>query len=209
MVVCTDDMATQLMLVVFIVDHLTAVHQCLDACDKILGVLSQPGHNMFKFSKVHMGVDIMCHSLLDSVEEGRSFCLGHFLFLFAACRHPLHMHLQGFGSQGCKDVSEVVFAVRHDAVEEELVLQGMPEDGEGVVCIFQVLVIDGQANGCGSSHQCTGYGISCGLGKLSNQLLWGQFRGHVSDAGWSDNGHIRRQGGRIQKWLYLRNQWSD
>ena len=72
-----------------------------------------------------MGVDIMCHSLLDLVEEGRSFCLGHVLFLFAAHRHPLCMHLQGFDSQGCKDISEVGLAIRHDAVEEEPVLQGM------------------------------------------------------------------------------------
>ena len=52
------------------------------------------------------------HSLLYSVEEGRSFCLGHSLFLFAACRHPLCMHLQGFGSQGCKNILQVVLTVR-------------------------------------------------------------------------------------------------
>ena len=89
MVVCMDDMAMQLMLAVLIIDHLAAVNQCLDACNEILGVLSQPGYDIFEFSKVHMGVDIVCHSLLDLVEEGRSFHLGHFLFLFAACRHPL------------------------------------------------------------------------------------------------------------------------
>ena len=71
------------------------------------GVISQPGHNILKFSQVHMGVDVMCHSLLDSVEEDRSFCLGHSLFLFAASRISLCMHLQGFGSQGCKDISRV------------------------------------------------------------------------------------------------------
>ena len=98
MEVCMDDMATQLMLSVLVIDHFAAVHQCLDACNEILGVLSQPGHNILEFSEVHMGVDIMCHSLLDSVKEGRSFHLGHSLFLFAAHRHPLHMHLQGFGS---------------------------------------------------------------------------------------------------------------
>ena len=175
MVVCMDDTAMQLMLSVLIIDHLAAVHQCLDACDEILGVLSQPGHNIFEFSKVHMGVNIKCHSLLDSVGEGRSFHLGHFLFLFAVYRHPLCMHLQGFGSQGCKDVSEVVLAVRCDAVEEKPVLQGMPEYGEGVVGIFRVPVIGGQADGCSSSHQCTGYGISCGLGRLSDELLLGWF----------------------------------
>ena len=133
MVVCTDDVAMQLMLVVLIIDHLTAVHLCLDACNEILGVLSQSGHNIFEFSEVHMGVDIVYHSLLDLVEEGRSFHLGCSLFLFAAHRYPLCMHLQGFGSQGCKNVSEVVLTVRHDAVEEEPVLQGMPKDGEGMV----------------------------------------------------------------------------
>ena len=89
MAVCTDDTVMQLVLSVLNIDHLAAVHQCLYACDKILGVLSQPGHNILKFSEAHMDVDIMCHSLLDSVEEGRSFCLGCSLFLFAASRHPL------------------------------------------------------------------------------------------------------------------------
>ena len=98
MAVCMDDMAMQFMLTMLIIDHLAVVHQCLDACDKILEVLSQPGYNIFEFSNAHMGIDIMCHSLLDSVEEGRSFCFGCFLFLFAACRHPLCMHLQGFGA---------------------------------------------------------------------------------------------------------------
>ena len=102
MAVCMDNTAMQLMLMVLIIDHLAAVHKCLDACNEILGVLSQPGHNIFEFSKAHMGVDVVCDCLLDSVEEGRSFCLGHFLFLFAARRHPLHMHFQGFGSQGSK-----------------------------------------------------------------------------------------------------------
>ena len=172
MAVCMDDMATQLMLMVLIIDHLAVVHQGLDACDEVLGVLSQPGHNIFKFSKVHMGVDIMCHSLVYSVKEGISFHLGHSLLLFTASRHPLCVHLQGFGSQGCKNVSGVVLTVRHDAVEEEPVLQGMPKYKERVICIFQVPVIDGQADGCTSSGQCAGNGISCGLGRLGDQLLW-------------------------------------
>ena len=93
MLVCTDDTVVQFMLTLLIIDHLAVVQRCLDACNKFLGALSQPGHNIFEFSKMQMGVDIMCHSLLDLVEEGRSFCLGHFLFLFAAGRHPLCMHL--------------------------------------------------------------------------------------------------------------------
>ena len=92
MAVCTDNMVTQFMLTMLIIDHLAVVHQYLDACNEILGVLSWPGHSLFKFSKMHMGVDIMCHSLLDSVKEGRSFCLGCFLFLFTASGHPLCMH---------------------------------------------------------------------------------------------------------------------
>ena len=111
MAVCMDDMAMQFLLTMLIIDHLAVVHQCLNACNEILGVLSQPGYYLFKFSKVHMGVDIMCHSLLDSVKECRSFCLGCLLFLFAASWHPLFMHFQGFGSQGCKDIPEVVLAV--------------------------------------------------------------------------------------------------
>ena len=134
--VCMDNTVMQLMLLVLIIDHFIMVHQCLDACYEILGVLSQPGHNILKFSEAHMGVDIMCHSLLYSVEEGRNFCLGHSPFLFTASRHPLCMHLQGFGSQSCKDISEVVLAVRHVAVEEEPVLQGKPKYGERVVCVF-------------------------------------------------------------------------
>ena len=174
MALCTDNMAMQFMLTMLIIDHLTVVHQCLDACNEILGVLFWPGHNILEFSKAHMGVDIMCHSLLDSVEEGRSFCLGHFLFLFAAGRHPLCMHLQGFGSQGCKDISEVVLTVWCNAVEEEPVLQGTPKYG-GVVSIFGVPVVGWQADGCHPSCQHTSNGISCGLGRLSNQLLWSQF----------------------------------
>ena len=132
------------MLAMLITDHLALIHQCLDACNKILGVLSQPGHNIFEFSKMHMGVDVVCHSLLDTVEEGRSFHLGHFLFLFTACRHPLGMHFQGFGSQGCKDIPEVVLTVWQYVVEQEPVLQSTVKYG-GVVCILEVPVIDGQA----------------------------------------------------------------
>ena len=136
MAVIMGNMMMRFMLSMLIIDHLAAVYQCLDACNKILGDLSWPGHNILKFSEVHMGVDIMCHSLLDLFKEGRSLCLGCFLFLFAASRHPLCMHLQGFGSQGYKEVSEVVLAVRCDAVEEEPVLKGMLKYGEGVVHIF-------------------------------------------------------------------------
>ena len=172
MVVGMDDTAKQLVFEVLIIDHLAAVHQCLDASDGILGVLSWPGFNIFEFSEMHMGVDIMCHSPLDLVKEGRGFCLGHSLFLFAASRHPLCMYLQGFGSQGCKDISEVVLAVQYDAVDEEPVLQGTPKDGEGVVGVFGVPVIGGQAYGCCPSCQCTNNGISCGLSRLGDELLW-------------------------------------
>ena len=175
MAVCMANMAMQFVLAMLIIDHLAAVHQCLDACNEILGVLSWPGHNIFKFSKAHMGVDIVCHSLLDSVEEGRSFCLGCFLFLFAAGRHPLCMHLQGFGSQGCKEVSEVVLAVWQDVVEEEPVLQHTAKYEEGVIGILGIPVIDGQADGCCPSCQCTSDGISSGLGRLGDQLLWSWF----------------------------------
>ena len=173
-VVCMDDMVMQLVLLVLIIDHFAAVHQFLDACNKIFGVLSWSDHNILQFSEVHVGVDVMCHSLLYSVKEGRSFCLGFSLFLFAASRHLLHMHLQGFGSQGSRDVLEVVLAVRHVADEEEPVLQDMPKDGEGVVCIFRVPVVDTQVDGGNSSCQHACNGISCGLGRLSDELLQGQ-----------------------------------
>ena len=170
MAVGMDNTAMQFMLVMLIIDHLAAVHQCLDACDEILGVLSQPGHNIFEFSKTHMGVDIMCHSLLDSVKEGRSFCLGHLLFPFAAQRHLLCMH-----SQGCKDVSEMVLTVWQKAVEEEPVLQDTAKYVEGVIGILRIPVIDGQADGCCPSYQCTSNSVSCGLGRLDDELLWSWF----------------------------------
>ena len=175
MAVSTDDTAMQFVLAMLIIDHLAAVHQCLDACNKFLGVLSQSGYNLFKFSKMHMGVDIVCHSLLDSVKEGRSFCLGCLLFLFAVSWHPLCMHFQGFGSQGCKDISDVVLTVQWDAVEEEPVLQGTAKYGEGVIGILGIPVVDGQANGCCPSCQFTSDGVCCGLGRLGDELLWSWF----------------------------------
>ena len=135
MAVCLDEKPMQLVLMVLIIDHLAAVHQCLGACDEILGVLSWPGHNIFKFSEVHMGVDIMCHSLVYSVEEGRSFCLGHSVPL--CCQQASIAHASsGILFPGCKDILEVVLAVRSNAAEEETVLQCMPKYGERVVCIF-------------------------------------------------------------------------
>ena len=174
-VVCMDDKVMQFVLAMLIIDHLTAVHQCFDACDKILGVLSWPGHNIFKFSKMHMGVDVVCHSLLDSVMEGRSFCLGCFLVLFATGWHPLCMNFQGFGSKSCKNVSEMVLTVQQNAVEEEPVLQGMLKYGERVIGILGVPVVDGQADGCCPSCQCTSNGVCGGLGRLGDELLWGWF----------------------------------
>ena len=146
MAVCTDNTAMQFMLTMLIIDHLTAVHQCLYACNEILVVLSQPGYYIFQFSKMHMDVDIMCHFLLDSVKEGRSFPLGRFLFLFNAGWHPLFMHFQGFGSQGSKNIPEVVLAVWQNAVEEEPVLQGTAKYGERVVSILGFPVVDRQAD---------------------------------------------------------------
>ena len=67
MVVCTDDTAMQFVLTMLIIDHLTVVDKCLDTCNEILGGLSWPGHNIFKFSKMHMGIEVVCHSLLDLV----------------------------------------------------------------------------------------------------------------------------------------------
>ena len=85
-------------------------------------------------------------------------------------------------------------------LKEEPFLQGMPKDEERVVCIFWVPVIDGQADGCSPSCQCTSDGISCGVGRLGDELLWGWFLGHVSDAGWSDNGQIGKN-----RWVGYKN----
>ena len=158
-----------------IIDHLPVVHHCLDVCNEILRVFSWPGHNIFEFSKAHMGVDVVCHSLLDLVKEGRSFHLGHFQFLFAAGQCPLCMHFQGFGSQGCKDISEVVLTVQWDAVEEEPVLQGTAKYGERMIGILGIPVVDWQADGCRPSCQHTSDGICGALGRLGDELLWGQF----------------------------------
>ena len=81
------------------------------------------------------------------------------------------MHLQGFGSQGCKDVPEVVLTVCWDVVEEEPVLQGMAKYGEGVIGIMGIPVIDGQADGCHPSCQHTSNSVGSGLGRLADQLL--------------------------------------
>ena len=194
MVVCTDDMAMQFVLTMLIIDHLAAVNQCLDACDKILGSspsLAKISSSSPRHTQVLMSCVIPCWVWSRKTE---AFALVHFLFLFAASRHPLCMHLQGFGSQGCKDISEVVLTVQQDVVEEEQVLQGTPEYGEGVIGILGVPVIDGQADGCHPSCQHTSNGIGSCLGKVGNQLLWSQFGGHVSGGGWSDNGQIRKTG---------------
>ena len=198
MVVCMDDTAMQLVLMVLIIDHLTVVYQGLDACNKILGVLSQPGYNIFEFSKVHMGVDNVCHSLVYSVKEGRCFHLGYSLFLFATSRHQLHMHLQGFGSQSSKDISEVVLAVRHDVVEEEPVLQGTLKYKEwyasfesqsymgrlmDAVLAVSVLAMALAVALADCVMSC------CGVGSKAMYLLLD------SAPGWSDNGLIRKNWG--------------
>ena len=75
MAVCTDNMATQFVLTVLIIDHLTVVHQCLDVCDKILRVLSWPGYSIFKFSKVHMGVELWVIPCLIQSRKTEAFTL--------------------------------------------------------------------------------------------------------------------------------------
>ena len=74
----------------------------------------------------------------------------------------------------------MVLAVWWDVVEEEPVLQGTAKYGEGVIGILGIPLIDGQADGCHPSCQHTSDGISSGLGRLGDQLLWSQFWGHVS-----------------------------
>ena len=55
MAIGTYNMLAQLMLLVFIIYHLTVVHQCFDVCDKVLRVLSRPGYNVLKFPLVAHG----------------------------------------------------------------------------------------------------------------------------------------------------------
>ena len=102
MVVCMDDMATQFVLAMLIIDHLAAVHQCLDACNEILGVLSRPGYYLFEFSKMHMGVDVMCHSCWIRSRKAEAFALVAFCSSLLLVGIHCALHFQGFGSQGCK-----------------------------------------------------------------------------------------------------------
>ena len=53
------------------------------------------------------------------------------------------MYFKGFGSQGCKNISEAVPAVWWNAVKEEPVLQGMAKYGERMIGILGIPVIDG------------------------------------------------------------------
>ena len=84
----------------------------------------------------------------------------------------------------------------------------MAKYGEGVVCILGVPVIDGQADWCCPSCQCTSNSICSGLSRLGDELLWHWIWGHFSGA---DNGQIGKnlRRGVIQKWLYLGNCQSD
>ena len=94
-----DDMAMQLMLSVFIIDHLAAVHQCLDACNEILGSspsLATTSSSSLRCTWVLASCVIPCCILL---RKGEAFTLVAPKFLFVASRHPLCMHLQGFSSQ--------------------------------------------------------------------------------------------------------------
>ena len=99
------------------------------------------------------------------------------------------MHPQGFGSQGCEDISEVILNVNCNAVEKEPVLQGVSENGQRVIGIFQVPVVGGHADECISNHECTRHSISYGFGRLGDKLLWHWSCGHVSDS------QIRKTGG--------------
>ena len=59
-----------------VIDHLAVVHQGLDACmTRSWGSSPSLATISSNFTKVHMGIDVVCHSLLDTVEEGRSFGL--------------------------------------------------------------------------------------------------------------------------------------
>ena len=69
--------------------------------------------------------------------QGRQKLLPWLLSVPLHCLQASIAHASpGIWFPGCKDLSEVVFAVQCDAGEEEPVLQGMPKDGEGVVGIL-------------------------------------------------------------------------
>ena len=44
-----------------------------------------------------------------------------------------------------------------------------------MIDILGIPIVDGQADGCHPSFQCTSDGVCCGLGRLGDQLLWSQF----------------------------------
>ena len=79
----------------------------------------------------------------------------------------------------------------------------MAKYGEGVKGVLGIPVIDGQADGCHPSCQCTSNGVSGGLGRLGDQLLWHWFRGHVSGTGLSDNGQNGEKQGGGHKNAYI------
>ena len=81
----------------------------------------------------------------------------------------------GIWFPGLQNISEAVLTVWWDAVEEEPVLQGMAKYGEGVIGILGIPVADGQADGCCPSCQHTSNGVSSGLGRLGDQVLWSWF----------------------------------
>ena len=87
--VCTDDMVMQFVLAMLIIDHLAAVHQCLDACNEILGVLSWPGYNLFEFSKMHVGVDVMCLPCWIRSRKAEAFAL----VAFCSSLLPVGIHV--------------------------------------------------------------------------------------------------------------------
>ena len=128
-----------------IIDHLAAVHQGLDACDNILGVLSWPGHNIFQLTKapwVLTSCVIPCWIWSRKAEA---------LALVAFCSSllPVGIHCacisRDLVPRAAKTYLRWSLLSGQYAVEEEPVLQGMAKYGEGVVCILGVPVIDGQA----------------------------------------------------------------
>ena len=126
---------------VCIVDHLTSIHDGLDAGYEFLGVFVGLRYDVLQLGQSHMCVYFMRHPILYPLEEGRSICLGCFSFLFSSRWSPLCMELKRFCSEGCEDVAEVILTVRLNPVQEEPVVKCLSEQRKGTVSIFCVPVI--------------------------------------------------------------------
>ena len=193
---------------VLIIDHLTVIHQCLDACNEILGSppsltttsLSSPRHTWVLTSCV-----IPCWIQWRKAEAFALVTLWSSLLPVGIHWACISRDLVPRAAKTYQRWSSLSGMMQLRKSPFSRVCQNMEKEW---YVSFWVPVIDGQAGGCSSSSQCTSNGISWGLGRLSDQLLWSQFWGHVSDTGWSDQ-ETSRMLGSIVSHLCRSSLWGS